>query len=294
MIVDRMTKMRHYISCLAENEETSAEETAKMLIDNVWKLHKLSETIVSDRESQFVSLVWKTLCKSLRIQTKLFIAFHSETDHQSEIANQKMKRHLKTYCNYQQNDWSEWLSMTKFVSNAAISASTDLLSFMINYGFESRMKFDLIECTGTTRERVAKRKTESIIETMQKTWDFVRRKLAKAQYDQKHQADKKRSSSSKYRVGDLVWLFIKNIQTFRLFKKLNHKWIESYEIKKVLSVACELVLSSFMKIHSTFHTFLLRSAANDLLSEQIISSSSSVIIDESDEEEWKLDDILNS
>jgi hypothetical protein len=35
MIVDRMTKMRHYISCLAENEETSAEETAKMLIDNV-------------------------------------------------------------------------------------------------------------------------------------------------------------------------------------------------------------------------------------------------------------------
>jgi hypothetical protein len=107
MIIDRLTKMHHYISCTTTKENTSAEKIARLLINHVWKLHELSSTIISNRDSQFVSLVWKTLCKTLKIDVKLSIAFHSETDDQSEIANQKMKRYLRSYCNYQQNDWSE-------------------------------------------------------------------------------------------------------------------------------------------------------------------------------------------
>jgi hypothetical protein len=40
----------------------------------------------------------------LRIKAKLFIAFHSKTDEQSEIFNQEMKRYLRAYVNHQQND----------------------------------------------------------------------------------------------------------------------------------------------------------------------------------------------
>jgi hypothetical protein len=35
MIVDRLIKMRHYIFCTAEEEDTSAEETARLLINHV-------------------------------------------------------------------------------------------------------------------------------------------------------------------------------------------------------------------------------------------------------------------
>jgi hypothetical protein len=82
-----------------------------LLINHVWKLYELSSTIISDKDSQFVSLIWKFVCKILRIDVKLFTAFHSETNDQSEIVNQKMKRYLRSYCNYQQNDWFKWLSM---------------------------------------------------------------------------------------------------------------------------------------------------------------------------------------
>jgi hypothetical protein len=142
MIINRLTKMHHYISCTAEEDDTSAEETIKLLIHNVWKLHELSSIIVSDRDSQFVSFVWKTVCKTLKIDIKLSIAFHSETNDQNEIANQKMKRYFRSYCNYQQNDWFEWLSMIEFALNAATSAFIELFVFMINYDFESRMNFD--------------------------------------------------------------------------------------------------------------------------------------------------------
>jgi hypothetical protein len=51
MIVNRLIKMHHYVFCTAEEDDTSAEKTTKLLINNVWKLHELSSTIVSNRDS---------------------------------------------------------------------------------------------------------------------------------------------------------------------------------------------------------------------------------------------------
>jgi hypothetical protein len=56
--------MHHYISCTAAEKETNAEEIARLLINHVWKLHELSSTIVSNRESQFISFVWKAICRT--------------------------------------------------------------------------------------------------------------------------------------------------------------------------------------------------------------------------------------
>jgi hypothetical protein len=125
MIINRLIKMHHYVLCTTEEDETFAEKTIKLLINHVWKLHELSSTIISDRESQFISFVWKTICRILKINVKLSTAFHFEIDDQSEIVNQKMKRYLRNYCNYQQDDWFEWLSMIEFAFNAVISVSTE-------------------------------------------------------------------------------------------------------------------------------------------------------------------------
>jgi hypothetical protein len=156
MMINRFIKMHHYVFCIAEKDETSTKETIKLLINHVWKLHELSNTIMSNRESQFISLVWKTICRMLKINVKLFIAFHSKTNDQSEIVNQKMKRYLRNCCNYQQNDWSKWLSMIEFVFNAAISTFTELSIFMTNYEFESRMSFDSLNTE--TNERLSDKK----------------------------------------------------------------------------------------------------------------------------------------
>jgi len=46
VVVDRLTKMVHFIPT---TEKTSAEELARLFRDNVWKLHRLPESIISDR-----------------------------------------------------------------------------------------------------------------------------------------------------------------------------------------------------------------------------------------------------
>jgi hypothetical protein len=62
MMINRLIKMHHYLFCIAEEDETFAEKTIKLLINHIWKLHELSSIIISDRESQFISHVWRVVC----------------------------------------------------------------------------------------------------------------------------------------------------------------------------------------------------------------------------------------
>ncbi len=229
MMMNRLTKMHHYLSCTIEKKDTSAKETTRLLINFVRKLHELLNIIIFDRESQFVSFVWKTICKILKINVKLSIAFHSKTDNQSEIANQEMKRYLRSYCNYQQNDWFEWLFMTEFALNVATSTFIELFVFMTNYDFESRMSFHSLNSNNasqdwlSTKERILTQKADTIIEKMKKIWEFINKKLTNTQEIQKKYANQKRSSSFECKLNDMIWLFIKNIKIERSSRKLNHK-----------------------------------------------------------------------
>jgi hypothetical protein len=68
VVIDRFTKMAHFILCL---EIITAEETAMLLMANVFKLHGLPTEIVSDRGPQFISKVWDFVLKTLLIKRKL-------------------------------------------------------------------------------------------------------------------------------------------------------------------------------------------------------------------------------
>jgi hypothetical protein len=145
-----------------------------------------------------------------------------------------------------------------------------------------------------TRERILSQKTTIIVKKMKNIWNFIKKKLVNAHKMQKKHADKHKTFSSEYQLEDMIWLFTKNIKIERSFRKLDHKWIKSYKIKRLSRDVCQLNLSWSMKIHDTFHISLLRSAAIDLLTEQIQSSSLSIMIDDHEDEKYEIDDILNN
>ena len=145
MVVNCLAKEQVYIPCSDKNEGTNAEATAKMLLHNVWRRHGLPSSVVSNRGPQFVSAVWKALCKILRINVKLSTAFHPETNGQSEIANQEIERHLCTYVNNFQNNWVDLLPMAKFAANANLSSTTKIPPFQATRGYVPRMSFDPVD-----------------------------------------------------------------------------------------------------------------------------------------------------
>jgi len=129
VVCDRLTKMAHFISM---TEKTSAEGLAVLFQDHVWKLHGLPESIISNRGAQFVVRLIKELNGILGIKTKLSMAFHPQTDGQTEWANQELEQYLRMFVDYRQEQWPDWLGIAEFAYNNKVNSSTKVSPFMAN------------------------------------------------------------------------------------------------------------------------------------------------------------------
>ena len=92
---------------MIEKTKTMVEGLARLFRDNVWKLHELLESVISDRGPQFAVGLTKELNKMLGIETKLSMIYHLQTDKQTERTNQELEQYLRMYVNHRQNNWSE-------------------------------------------------------------------------------------------------------------------------------------------------------------------------------------------
>ncbi len=227
-VICRLSKERHYISCITDDEDITAKKTAEMLIQWIYWTHDLSSFIVSDRNSQFTSILWKFLCKRLSIFLRLFIVYHLQINDQSEWVNQNVERYLQFFCSYMQNNWSKWLFMIEFVDNNVLSSVIFLIFFFMNKSFHSHMSFDSdIIKYESTRERLQINQVKNISEQMNKTLIFAREALIKTWEQMMNQANKHRKKIN-YKIESKMFLNERNIVTARSFKKLNDKMLDSF------------------------------------------------------------------
>jgi len=97
VVVDRLTKIVHFIPTM---ERTLAEGLVRLFRDNVWKLHGLPESIISDWGPQFEAGIMQELNKMLGIESKLSMVFHPQTDEQTERMNQELEQYLRMFINH--------------------------------------------------------------------------------------------------------------------------------------------------------------------------------------------------
>jgi len=140
VVCDRFSKMSHFVVI---TEKTTAKELARVFRDNVWKLHGLPESVISDKGPQFAVELTRELNKILGIETKLSTAYHPETDRQTERTNQELEQYLRMYVNHRQNNWAKWLATAEFAFNNKVHTATKMSLFQVNYGREPRMGFDI-------------------------------------------------------------------------------------------------------------------------------------------------------
>jgi len=65
-------------------------------------------------------------------------AFHPESDGQTEHINQVIESYLRSYCNYEQNDWATMLAMAEYAYNNSKHTATTISPFYANFGFKPR------------------------------------------------------------------------------------------------------------------------------------------------------------
>jgi len=280
VVVDRLTKMVHFIPT---TEKKSAEELARLFRDNVWKLHGLPESIISDRGPQFVAGLMKELNEMLGIRSKLLTAFHPQTDGQTERVNQELEQYLRMFIDHRQEQWPEWLETVEFAYNNKAHSSTKTSPFKANYGQDPRMGFE-----GRKKGKYVGAK--KFVEKMREIQEETKAVLGKAQADIKKYADKKRSDVEEYKVGDLVMLSTKDLKyqmVRRRTEKLTERFVGPYKIKKIVSSnAIELELPSTVKIYPVVNVSRIRRYIGQVEGQK---KEQSLLVIIKGEEEWEVE-----
>src|SRR5437763_15226293 len=96
-----LSKMVHFVTY----PDIEVPTVARLFLKYIWKHHRLPDSIISDRGTQFVSTFWDELTRQLKIDARLSSAYHSETDRQTEYTNATIEQFLRTYILYLQDDW---------------------------------------------------------------------------------------------------------------------------------------------------------------------------------------------
>jgi len=282
VVCDRLSKMTHFV---ATTEGTSAEGLARLFQDNVWKLHGLPESVVSDREPQFAAELTKELNKMLGIKTKLSTAFHPQTDRQTERINQEIEQYLRFFIKHRQKDWPEWLAMAEFVINNKVHMATKISPFMTNYGKELRMGGDI-------RKKGKVENAIEFVERMKKVHEEAEVALRKTQEEMKRYADRERKETEEWRKGDWVLLSTKDLVfKERPSKKLMERYVGTYAIEEIVSSnAVKLRLPSLMRIHPVVNVSQIVRYKEQVKGQK---KEEGKPVEVEGVEEWKVEKILN-
>ena len=81
VIVDRLTKSAHFLP--VSNDEP-LDKLAQLHVEDIVRLHGVPISIVSNRDPRFTSRFWSSFQDAMGTRLHFSIAFHPQTDGQSE------------------------------------------------------------------------------------------------------------------------------------------------------------------------------------------------------------------
>jgi transposase InsO family protein len=138
-VVDSLTKHTHFIPT---HTTIKAEGTALRFLKEVWKHHRTPQAVVSDRGPQFITALTHELYKLLGIKLALSMAYHPQTNDQTERVNQELEGYLRIFTSQQQDNWDGLLPLGEFSHNNHVHSSTQQTPFMVDTGRHPHMGFE--------------------------------------------------------------------------------------------------------------------------------------------------------
>jgi hypothetical protein len=150
-------------------------------------------------------------------------SFHPQTDGQTERVNQTLETYLRTFINYDQDDWYSLLPLAEFAYNNSVTQATQLTPFYTNYGYHPKTIW-------TSSEESKNPASKAYAHWIKATHDRATQALEKTKDNMSQYYDQHHQPQPSYEVGDEVLLNAKNIRTVQPTRKLAPKLYGPFRI----------------------------------------------------------------
>jgi hypothetical protein len=131
VVVDHLSKYAHL--CSLQHPFTTST-VAQIFMDNIFKLHGMPHSIVSDHDPTFTNNFWQELFKLQGTQLHLSMTYHPQTDGQTEVVNKCLETYLWCFASDRQTQWAQWLPLVEWWYNTSYHVATRMTPFEVVYG----------------------------------------------------------------------------------------------------------------------------------------------------------------
>jgi hypothetical protein len=252
VVIDCLSKYAHL--CALQHPFTTSI-MAQLFMDQVFKLHGMPHSIVSDHNPTFTNNFLQELFKLQGTQLHLITTYHPQIDGQTEFVNKCLETYLRCFASKKKNQWDQWLPLAEWWYNTSYHTTTRMTPFEAIYGqnppsvlsyFLGVSKVQAVEKMLTVRE--------AILHTLKEN-------LVMAQNRMNQQADQGHSECQ-FAEGDQVFLHMQPYKQNSLkayhCQKLAPKFYGPYIILKCMGqVAYQLALPIHSKLYLVSHVSFL-------------------------------------
>ena len=201
VIVDQgLTKGIILIPC---SKAITTEETAQLLLENLYKCFGLPDKIISDRGPQFASKAFVELLKLLGIKSSLSTAYHPQTDGTTERVNQEIKAYLAIYCASHPEEWLTTLHTLEFTHNNRQHADRQKTPFELMFG-------DSPQAVPYSFKNTRFPAIEAKMKQLQRNREEA---LAAHELARTRMIEQRKNRFTPFRKGEKVWLDSRNLKT---------------------------------------------------------------------------------
>ncbi|GJY99024.1 putative reverse transcriptase domain-containing protein [Tanacetum coccineum] len=135
VIMDRLTKLAHF---LPMRKDYKMDRLARLYLDEIIARHGVPISIISDRDGCFTSRFWQSMQEALGTPLDMSMAYHPQTDSQSERTIQTLEDMLKACILDFVGSWDVHLPLVEFSYNNSYHLSIRYAPFEALYGRKCR------------------------------------------------------------------------------------------------------------------------------------------------------------